>query len=125
MEQKEFAQKLIDVERLMKDEKYEEATVILNKLKKIEQNGDFDSNLTHKFYQLISNNRSLYNQKVIVKEINTMTIKNKDFPINELNQLISKRTNLNLDDKEFKKEIELLILRGLLNCQIKGNNLYF
>ncbi|MFX1276102.1 MAG: hypothetical protein ACFFBP_06205 [Promethearchaeota archaeon] len=125
MNPNEFAQKLIEVQELMKDENYEEAIIILEKLKLIDQKGDFDYNLTHKLYQLISNSHSLYNQQVIVNEINSMMIKKKVITINELNQLISERTHLSLDDKEFKKEVELLILRGLLTGYIEGDLLIF
>ena len=96
MEPNEFAQKLIEVQDLMKNENYEEAIVILEKLKEIDQKGDFDYNLTHKLYQLISNTHSLYHQKIIVNEINSMMLKSfffaKILPINLKNSpLFSKK----------------------------------
>ena len=121
MDASEFAQKLVDIQELMKNEKYEEAIIILEKLKQIDQKGDFDYGLTHKLYQLISNSHSLYHQQVIMNEIKTMMLQKKVYSINELNQLINKRTKLNLDLKDFRKELELLILRGLLNGSIEGD----
>ena len=125
MNPNEFTQKLIEVQDLMKEEKYEEAIIILEKLKEIDQKGDFDYNLTHKLYQLISNTHSLYHQQIIINEINSMMLKKKVFTFKELNQLINERTNLDLDEKEFKKEIELLILRGILAGSIEGDLLIF
>ena len=125
MNPNEFAQKLVEVQDLMKNENYEEAIVILEKLKEIDKKGDFDYNLTHKLYQLISNTHSLYHQKIIVNEINSMMLKKKVYPISEIHQLINERTNLNLELADFKKEIELLILRNILTGSIDGDLLIF
>ena len=73
MEPHEFTKQLMEVQELMKTEKYAEALVILSKLKDIEKKGDFDYSLTHKLYQLDSNCHSLYNQEKILKQISMIT----------------------------------------------------
>ena len=125
MIEEEFSKKLAKVEDLMKEEKFKDAIIILDKLKQIEQKGDFDYSLTHKLYQLNSNTHSLYHQQVIINEINNILLKQKFISFKDLNQIIIERTDLKLNDEEFKKEIELLILRGILKCNIEGDLIVF
>ena len=123
MELQEFTKQLLEVQELMETEKYAEALLILSKLKDIEKKGDFDYNLTHKLYQLDSNCRSLYHQKKILKQINTFAESQNSISLKNLKESLS--PGLILDDGILRKEIELLILRGLLNCKIEGNELKF
>ena len=44
---------------------------------------------------------------------------------NQLNQILKERTDLDIDDTEFRKELELLILRGILSFSIKGDLIIF
>ena len=65
----EFIDKLNEVQELMLKEDYNNAIIILDKLKAIDKQNEFNYNLTHKLYQLDSNVRSLYNQQLILKFI--------------------------------------------------------
>ena len=121
MESQEFIKQLFEIQELMKEEKYTEALILLSKLKEIEKKGDFDYNLTHKLYQLDSNCRSLFNQDKILKQIDIFAQNQNSISFQELKE--SLKTELNLDDGMLRREIELLILRGLLNCKIEGNEL--
>ena len=113
----------MEVQELMKTENYAEALVILSKLKDIEKKGDFDYSLTHKLYQLDSNCHSLYNQEKILKKIRIFAENQNSIPLKNLKESLS--PELILDDGLLRREIELLILRGLLNCKIEGNELKF
>ena len=123
MEPHEFTKQLMEVQELMKTEKYAEALIILSKLKAIEKNGDFDYSLTHKLYQLDSNCHSLYNQEKILKQISSAAENQNSISLKNLKESLS--PELILDDGMLRREIELLILRGLLNCKIEGNELKF
>ncbi|MFX1441977.1 MAG: hypothetical protein ACFFHV_01065 [Promethearchaeota archaeon] len=123
MDRQDFIKQLANVSDLMVKEKYQEALVILEKLKEIEKKGDFDYNLTHKLYQLDSNTRSLYNQEVILNQINALATKQTIIPLKKLHDLI--KDDLQIDESMLRREIELLILRDKIQIQINGNELKF
>ena len=123
MDSEEFANLLYEAQNLMKEEKYREALEKLEILQKIEKNGDFNYNLTHKLYQLISNAASLLNQQILLKYINQVSKKQKSITFRDLNLLLKKE--ISFDEDILRREVELLILRGLLSCKIQGNQLIF
>jgi hypothetical protein len=123
MDRSNFVNQLAEVSQLMKNEKYQEALILIDKLKEIEKRGDFDYNLTHKLYQLDSNTRSLYHQEVILNQVNNLAAKQSSTTFQELHQLI--KSELNIDEATLRKEIELLILRDKIHLQIDGNELNF
>ena len=125
MNPREFQNQLNDAHKLMLEEKYKDAIIILEKLKDIEQKGNYNYNLTHQLFQLFSNAHSLYNQQKIKNELNTILMKQKVWPLEKLNQLLKERIGLDLDNKTFRKELELLILRGLIPCSIEGDLVIF
>lgn len=125
MNNKEFIKQLNDVQELMLQEKYKEAIILLESLKEIEKQGDFDYNLTHRLYQLDSNSHSLYNQQVILKVILTISQKTDSITFAELNNLIKNQENLNIDVSILRREIEILVLRSLLSCKIEENKISF
>ena len=123
MESQEFVKKLIEAQELMAKENYKDAIAILEELKKIEENGDFDYSLTHKLYQLISNSKSLFNQQKILKFIKILSKKEKTISVDKLLEVVSKEIDIKMDI--LRREIELLILRGLISCNFDGNILKF
>jgi hypothetical protein len=123
MDSEEFANLLYEAQNLMKEEKYRESLEKLEILKKIEKDGDFNYNLTHKLYQLFSNATSLLNQQIILTHINQVSKKQNSITFSDLNLLIKKEKNF--DETILRREIELLILRGLLTSKIQGNQLIF
>ena len=125
MKNNEFIKKIHDVQLLMKDEKYQEALIILDKLKEIEKAGNFDYSLTHKFYQLISNSHSLYNQQIILKVIKKESSKRESIAFTELKEILNERETIDIDEPILRREVELLILRSLLRCKIEGDKLIF
>jgi hypothetical protein len=125
MDSKEFQDQLRDAHELILQEKYQDAIVILEKLKVIEQEGNYEYSLTHQLFQLYSNSHSLYNQQKIKEGLNAILMKQKVWTLSKLNQLLKERIGLELDDATFRKELELLILRGLISCNIEGDLVIF
>ncbi|GAG77769.1 unnamed protein product [marine sediment metagenome] len=109
----------------MKNEKYKEAVILLEKLREIEKkNEDFEYSLSHKLYQLISNSNSLYNQEIILEHIKKMSNKQNFLTIHELH-LSLKEKDFTIEESVLGKEIELLILRDLLPCKKEGDKIIF
>lgn len=125
MNEEEFVKQLNEAHQLMKDEKFKESIIILEKLKDVEKKGEYGYGMTHKLYQLISNAHSLYHQQEIQKFMGELLLQQKTITFSELNQLLKERMDLDLDVSIFRKELELLILRGLIACNIEGDRIIF
>ena len=93
------------------------------KLKKIESESDFGYNITHRLYQLDSNSRSLYNQQIILENIKNLSKTHDHISFKELNQVLKEKSELELSEDVLRREIELLILRNLLNCKIESEKI--
>ncbi|MFW9898320.1 MAG: hypothetical protein ACFFDO_03560 [Candidatus Thorarchaeota archaeon] len=122
MDNQDFIAQLNRAQDLMSQAKYKEASILLKNLKEIEKNSDFDYNLTHRLYQLYSNCRSLYNQKIILKYIDKISKYSSSVTFHELKNEIHE---IDLEEAILGREIELLILRGLLSCRIEKNKIIF
>ncbi len=125
MDSTEFIKKLDQVQDLMQQENYKEAIILIERLKELEKNGNFDYNLTHRLYQLDSNNRSLYNQQIVLKTISDLTSNSEYISFQELNQMLKEKDKLDLSIEILKREIEILILRNLLTCRIDKEKIIF
>jgi len=125
MESKEFIDELNKVQDLLSQEKYSEAISLLENLKEIEKQSNFSYNLTHKLYQLDSNTLSLYNQKKILDIISNLSQKQNAITFAELQKKLKKVDDITLDETILRREIEILILRELISCNIEGDKLIF
>jgi len=125
MQPKEFIDELNKVQDLLSQEKYSEAITLLENLKGIERQANFNYNLTHKLYQLDSNALSLYNQQKILNLISEISQKQNVITFAELQKKLKEVENIALDETILKREIEILILRNLVSCSIEGNRLFF
>ncbi|TFF99637.1 MAG: hypothetical protein EU541_04430 [Promethearchaeota archaeon] len=125
MKPEEFIRQLVEAEDLIKEENYTEALKILSELRKEEQKEDFDPNLTHKLYQLISNAESLLNQSSLIEGLIELAQKNHSIAFKDLSEYFSKHKNINLKPAIIRREIELLILREKIPYKIKQNKLIF
>ena len=127
MDAKEFIEKLNQVRNLMVEENYIEALQVLDFLKNAERTNEdsLDYNLTHQLYQLDSNCKSAYQQQVILTHLNKMPDKKNSISFKELNQELKDKNKLNISEAILRRDIELLILRNLLKCELKGNLLIF
>lgn len=125
MDKQTFVRKLNEAQELMRNEKYEEAIILLEKLREIEKvNEDFEYSLSHKLYQLISNSNSLYNQEIILKHIKKISSKQNLITIAELHKSLEDH-NFTIEESVLGKELELLILRGLLLGKKDGDIITF
>lgn len=118
MDIQDFIKQLNQVQELMQKENYKEAISLIEKLKEVETESDFNYNLTHRLYQLDSNARSLFNQQKILKIINELSSRYDSISFQELNHVLQENIALNLSIDILKREIELLILRNQLSCKI-------
>ena len=125
MDIQDFIKQLNQVQELMQKENYKEAISIIEKLKEIETESDYNYNLTHRLYQLDSNARSLFNQQKILKIINELSSSCDSISFQELNQVLNEKHKLNLSNDILQREIEILILRNLISCKIDGEKLIF
>ena len=125
MDSQQFIKQLNEVQELIKQENYKEAINLIEKLKDIEKNSNFAYNITHRLYQLDSNSRSLYNQQLIFNYTSNLSNKYKSIKFHELKQMLKENDGLNLSEDILRREIEILILRGLLFCRIQGDTIIF
>lgn len=119
----EFINQLNEVQELMLKEDYKKAILILDKLKTIEKENNYNYNLTHKLYQLDSNVRSLYNQQAILKYIYSLSTSKKEISFKEIMDLLKKEESIEIDVGTLKREIEILVLRSLLTCKVGENKI--
>ncbi|MCK4479356.1 MAG: hypothetical protein KAV01_02420 [Candidatus Lokiarchaeota archaeon] len=125
MDIQDFIEQLNLAQKLMQEENYKESISIIEKLKKIETESDYNYNLTHRLYQLDSNARSLFNQQKILKIINELSSSYDSISFQELNRVLKEKKELNLSNDILQREIEILILRSLISCKIDGEKLIF
>lgn len=125
MDTNDFVKALNDAQELMRNEKYQDALIILGKLREADKAGNFDYNLTHKLYQLISNSQSLYNQQRVLRVVIKISDSQSSISFIDLKDLLKNQENLEIDENILRREVEILILRSLLDCKIDGNNLLF
>ena len=127
MNPKDFMKLLNETRELMIQEKYKEAITILEKLKNSEKNGEYDYNydLVHQLYQLDSNCKSAYHQQRVLEIIKDIPITNNSIKLNEIYKILNSKGDLNISEEVLRREVELLILRNLLNCKLEGAQLIF
>ena len=125
MNTEEFMEQLNKAQNLISQEKYKEAIVLLEELKEIDKETNLNYNLTHRLYQLYSNCQSLYNQKIILMHINEVSKKSTSLTLQQLTQTLKDEFKINLEEKILVREIELLILRGLLSYRIEDDKIIF
>jgi hypothetical protein len=125
MDANDFVKTLNEAQELMRNEKYQDALIILDKLKEADKAGNFDYNLTHKLYQLISNSQSLFNQQKVLSVVNKISQEQKSIAFLDLKELLNKQENVEMDEQILRREVEILILRALLDVKIEGNDLVF
>jgi hypothetical protein len=125
MRAEEFQNQLYQAQDLISKENFDSAQKILNELKEVEKNGEFDYSLTHKLYQLISNLESLINQKTISLILKQLSETTNEISLKELEENLFEKENLHLEPGILRREIEILILRGILDIKIEGDTIKF
>jgi len=127
MNPKEFMKLLNEARELMTQGKYTEAIVILETLKNFDKSSEYDYNydLVHQLYQLDSNCKSAYHQQKILEIIKNFPITKNSIKFEEIHKLLRVKVDLNISEEILRREVELLILRNLLNCKMEGDQLIF
>ncbi|MFO8019657.1 MAG: hypothetical protein R6U96_13605 [Promethearchaeia archaeon] len=125
MRTKNFAEDLSKAQDYLQEEEFQKALKVLYRLREIEQKGDFDNSLTHKLYQLISNAESMHNQKIIISFLEDLKKEQDKVNLDELQEVVNAREDIHIKEGILGREIELLILRGVLSAKIQGNELIF
>ena len=127
MNPKEFMKLLNEARELMTQGKYTEAIVILETLKNSDKSSEYDYNydLVHQLYQLDSNCKSAYHQQKILEIIKNFPITKNSIKFEEIHKLLRVKVDLNISEEILRREVELLILRNLLNCKLEGDQLIF
>jgi hypothetical protein len=127
MDPEEFLKLLNEARDLMTQDKYAEALIILENLKGLDKGSEHDYNydLIHQLYQLDSNCKSAYNQQQILEIIKGIPIKKLSISFEELRTLLGDIENLNINEEILRREVEILILRNLLDGKIEENKLIF
>ncbi len=123
MNSQEFVEQLNKIQALMEQENYKQAILLIEKLKKVENESNFDYNLTHRLYQLDSNSHSLYNQQIILANVIDLAKKYKTISFQELNRFLRTKKELDLSEDILRREIELLILRNQLQGKIEKDTI--
>ena len=127
MDSKEFYNRLMEAQNLMIHEKYKQALTLLEELKQLEKEGDFEYELIHQLYQLTSNANSFYHQQIILGILNSSAFLHdqKSIDIHKLDEYLKEKTGLDLNISTLKRELELLILRDLISIRIEGDIIFF
>ncbi|MFX1390356.1 MAG: hypothetical protein ACFE9Z_09860 [Promethearchaeota archaeon] len=123
MDSQEFINQLRVIERLMEQEQYKKAIDLIENLKKVDKESNFNYNLTHRLYQLDSNSHSLFNQQVILANVRDLSKNYKSITFQELNHVLKSKNDLNLTNDILRREIELLILRNQLQGKIEEDRI--
>jgi ABC-type arginine transport system ATPase subunit len=125
MDTNDFVEALNEAQELMRNENYKEALILLNRLKEADKAGNFDYNLTHKLYQLISNSQSLFNQQQVLSAVKKISQEQKSISFLDLKKYLKEQEDIEIDEQILRREVEILILRSLLEVKLVGNELIF
>ncbi len=125
MDTNDFVKALNEAQELMRNEKYQEALNVLGKLKEADKAGNFDYNLTHKLYQLISNSQSLFNQQRVLSAVKKISQKQKSISFLDLKNYLKEQEDIEIEEHILRREVEILILRSLLEVELVGDELNF
>ncbi len=118
-----FKKELVKAEKLIKKEQFEEALVLLEKMKNYDDE-IFDDSLIHNFFMLYSNVQSTVRGKKIYENLLSFSKLRKKASYKEIFEYL-KEKNILLDIDIIKKEIEILILSGKAPWKADKDALFF
>jgi len=118
-----FKEELSIAEKLIQEEKFEQALSLLEKMKNYEDD-EFNDALAHNFFMLYSNTQSIVRGKNIYRDLLPFSKIKEKASYKEIFEYL-KDKNINLDIDTIKREIELLILKGLIFWKSKNNTIFF
>jgi len=118
-----FKEELSIAEKLIQEEKFEQALNLLEKMKNYDDDV-FDDALAHNFFMLYSNTQSIVRGKNIYKNLLSLSKIKEKASYKEIFEYL-KDKNINLDIDTIKREIELLILKGTVSWKSNNNIIFF
>ncbi len=118
-----FKEELSIAEKLIQEEKFEQALNLLEKMKNYDDDV-FDDALAHNFFMLYSNTQSIVRGKNIYKNLLSLSKIKEKASYKEIFEYL-KDKNINLDIDTIKREIELLILKGIVSWKSNNNIIFF
>lgn len=117
-----FKEELSIAEKLIQEEKYEQALNLLEKMKNYDD--EFNDALAHEFFMLYSNTQSIVRGKNIYKNLLSLSKIKEKASHKEIFEYLSKK-NINLGIDAIKREIEILILKGIVPWKSNNNTIFF
>ncbi len=118
-----FKEELSIAEKLIQEEKFEQALNLLEKMKNYDDDV-FDDALAHNFFMLYSNTQSIVRGKNIYQNLLSLSKIKEKASYKEIFEYL-KDKNINLDIDTIKREIELLILKGIVSWKSNNNIMFF
>ncbi len=118
-----FKEELSIAEKLIQEEKFEQALNLLEKMKNYDDEF-FDDALAHNFFMLYSNTQSIVRGKNIYQNLLSLSKIKEKASYKEIFEYL-KDKNINLDIDTIKREIELLILKGIVSWKSNNNIIFF
>jgi len=118
-----FKEELSIAEKLIQEEKFEQALNLLEKMKNYDDDV-FDDALAHNFFMLYSNTQSIVRGKNIYQNLLSLSKIKEKASYKEIFEYL-KDKNINLDIDTIKREIELLILKGIVSWKSNNNIIFF
>lgn len=118
-----FKEELSIAEKLIQEEKFEQALNLLEKMKNYDDDV-FDDALAHNFFMLYSNTQSIVRGKNIYQNLLSLSKIKEKASYKEIFEYL-KNKNINLDIDTIKREIELLILKGIVSWKSNNNIIFF
>ncbi len=118
-----FKEELSIAEKLIQEEKFEQALNLLEKMKNYDDDV-FDDALAHNFFMLYSNTQSIVRGKNIYQNLLSLSKIKEKASYKEIFEYL-KDKNINLDIDSIKREIELLILKGIVSWKSNNNIIFF
>lgn len=118
-----FKEELSIAEKLIQEEKFEQALNLLENMKSYDDDV-FDDALAHNFFMLYSNTQSIVRGKNIYQNLLSLSKIKEKASYKEIFEYL-KDKNINLDIDTIKREIELLILKGIVSWKSNNNIIFF
>lgn len=118
-----FKEELSIAEKLIQEEKFEQALNLLEKMKNYDDDV-FDDALAHNFFMLYFNTQSIVRGKNIYQNLLSLSKIKEKASYKEIFEYL-KDKNINLDIDTIKREIELLILKGIVSWKSNNNIIFF
>ncbi len=118
-----FKEELSIAEKLIQEEKFEQALNLLEKMKNYDDDV-FDDALAHNFFMLYSNTQSIVRGKNMNQNLLSLSKIKEKASYKEIFEYL-KDKNINLDIDTIKREIELLILKGIVSWKSNNNIMFF